>query len=72
MALSCVLYTNYLLFSSHFSNVLFWQVFEDLGTDVIQSAFEGYNACIFAYGQTGAGKSYSMMGQDVSLSLIHI
>ena len=41
-------------------------MFEDLGTDVIQAAFEGYNACIFAYGQTGAGKSYSMMGQEVS------
>ena len=25
-------------------------MFEDLGTDVIQVAFEGYNACIFAYG----------------------
>lgn len=70
IVLSCVLYTNYLLFSSHFSNVLFWQVFEDLGTDVIQSAFEGYNACIFAYGQTGAGKSYSMMGQDVSCQFV--
>ena len=39
---------------------------EDLGTDVIQAAFEGYNACIFASGQTGASKSYSMMGQEVT------
>lgn len=46
------------------------QVFEDLGTDVIQAAFEGYNACIFAYGQTGAGKSYSMMGQETAPGLI--
>ncbi|XP_068717319.1 kinesin-like protein KIF16B [Montipora capricornis] len=46
------------------------RVFEDLGNDVIQSAFEGYNACIFAYGQTGAGKSYSMMGQDTAPGLI--
>lgn len=28
-------------------------VFEALGTDILDNAFEGYNACIFAYGQTG-------------------
>lgn len=33
---------------------------------MLNSAFDGYNACIFAYGQTGAGKSYSMMGCPVS------
>ncbi len=40
------------------------QVFQDLGVDIINSAFDGYNACLFAYGQTGSGKSYSMMGYD--------
>jgi hypothetical protein len=25
---------------------------------------EGYNACIFAYGQTSAGKTYTMLGPD--------
>lgn len=30
----------------------------------MQHAFEGYNVCIFAYGQTGAGKSYTMMGKQ--------
>ncbi|KAI5645019.1 kinesin motor domain-containing protein [Phthorimaea operculella] len=28
-------------------------VFECLGTDILDNAFDGYNACIFAYGQTG-------------------
>jgi len=41
------------------------QVFYDLGTDVIESAFEGYNACVFAYGQTGSGKTFTMMGTPV-------
>ena len=52
-------------------------VFQSLGMDILDNAFEGYNACIFAYGQTGecrgtglslhlctvgSGKSYTMMG----------
>ena len=31
---------------------------------MLQHAFDGYNVCIFAYGQTGAGKSYTMMGRQ--------
>uniref|UniRef100_A0A8C1WM23 Kinesin family member 16Bb n=1 Tax=Cyprinus carpio TaxID=7962 RepID=A0A8C1WM23_CYPCA len=46
------------------------KIFEDLGTDVLQSAFEGYNACVFAYGQTGSGKSYTMMGNPDDYGLI--
>ncbi|KAK8750322.1 hypothetical protein OTU49_014780 [Cherax quadricarinatus] len=39
-------------------------VFRDIGEEMLQHAFEGYNVCIFAYGQTGAGKSYTMMGKQ--------
>ncbi|XP_015585047.1 kinesin-like protein Klp98A isoform X3 [Cephus cinctus] len=46
------------------------EVFYDLGTDVIESAFEGYNACVFAYGQTGSGKTFTMMGSPESQGLI--
>lgn len=45
-------------------------VFDDLGTKVVDSAFEGYNACVFAYGQTGSGKTYTMMGSKEDVGLI--
>lgn len=37
-------------------------VFASTAQPLIDTAFDGYNACLFAYGQTGSGKSYSMMG----------
>ncbi|XP_068163719.1 kinesin-like protein KIF1C isoform X2 [Antennarius striatus] len=40
------------------------QVYLDIGEEMLLHAFEGYNVCIFAYGQTGAGKSYTMMGKQ--------
>ncbi|XP_072306265.1 kinesin-like protein KIF1B isoform X2 [Eucyclogobius newberryi] len=40
------------------------QVYNDIGKEMLAHAFEGYNVCIFAYGQTGAGKSYTMMGRE--------
>ncbi|XP_060252475.1 kinesin-like protein KIF1B isoform X10 [Ovis aries] len=40
------------------------RVYNDIGKEMLLHAFEGYNVCIFAYGQTGAGKSYTMMGKQ--------
>lgn len=37
------------------------EVFEDCA-DLVQSAVDGYNVTIFAYGQTGAGKTFTMYG----------
>ena len=37
-------------------------VFEQVGLEILSNAWEGYHCCLFAYGQTGAGKSYSMVG----------
>eukprot|EP00927_Polykrikos_kofoidii_P084751 TRINITY_DN9024_c0_g1_i1.p1 TRINITY_DN9024_c0_g1~~TRINITY_DN9024_c0_g1_i1.p1 ORF type:complete len:1293 (+),score=335.19 TRINITY_DN9024_c0_g1_i1:146-3880(+) len=36
-------------------------VFEDC-RDLVQSAVDGYNVTMFAYGQTGAGKTFTMYG----------
>ncbi|XP_062569884.1 LOW QUALITY PROTEIN: uncharacterized protein LOC134231950 [Saccostrea cucullata] len=45
-------------------------VFQDLGTEILQAAFEGYNACLFAYGQTSTGKTYTMMGAREDYGII--
>jgi len=39
------------------------EVFEDC-RDLVQSAADGYNVTIFAYGQTGAGKTFTMEGSE--------
>lgn len=31
-------------------------VYADIGEEMLHHSFDGYNVCIFAYGQTGAGK----------------
>ncbi|GIY38969.1 kinesin-like protein KIF13A [Caerostris extrusa] len=46
-------------------------VFNSLGADILDNAFQGYNACILAYGQTGeVGKSFTMMGSEDNKGLI--
>ncbi|CAO3625816.1 unnamed protein product [Cunninghamella blakesleeana] len=45
-------------------------VYNDLGEELLDHAFDGFNCCIFAYGQTGAGKSYSMMGYGEDKGII--
>ena len=37
-------------------------IYEDLAFPLIESVLEGYNGTIFAYGQTGCGKSFTMEG----------
>ena len=43
-------------------NATFYKI---LAPPLIDKAFEGYNGTMFAYGQTGTGKTYSMMGSEV-------
>lgn len=36
--------------------------FESFGRSLAASSLEGYDVCLFAYGHTGTGKTYTMMG----------
>lgn len=45
-------------------------VFEKIGKDVLANAWNGFHTCLFAYGQTGAGKSYSMIGYGTNKGIV--
>ena len=38
------------------------QIFEEAATPVLRSVVAGYNGCILAYGQTGTGKTHTILG----------
>ncbi|CAM9956912.1 unnamed protein product, partial [Choristocarpus tenellus] len=38
------------------------QVYDTTAMEVVESSLQGYNATVFAYGQTGTGKTYTMEG----------
>lgn len=48
------------------ANVSTSQVFDDLASPVVDKAMDGVNGTIFAYGQTAAGKTYSMFGNELN------
>ena len=39
------------------------EIFNDTSKEVVKSVLKGYNGTIFAYGQTGTGKTYTMVGE---------
>lgn len=40
------------------------QFYDESGYPLVESIFDGYNGTIFAYGQTGCGKTHTMQGKD--------
>ncbi len=38
------------------------QVFEGIGMPMVKASMDGFNTCIFCYGMTGSGKTFSMTG----------
>nr|CCA16082.1 kinesinlike protein putative [Albugo laibachii Nc14] len=46
------------------------QVYNDIAKSIIDQALQGFNGTIFAYGQTGAGKTHTMMGSSEDLGIV--
>ena len=40
------------------------EIYEDAASPIIANVLEGYNGTIFAYGQTGTGKTHTMAGKE--------
>lgn len=38
-------------------------VFNQIGSELVDKLFDGFNSTLFAYGMTGSGKTYTMLGE---------
>ena len=47
------------------------ELYEEVGHPLLQQLTSGYNAAILSYGQTGTGKTYTMLGDADNLKLPH-
>mmetsp|Transcript_10299 Transcript_10299/g.15057 ORF Transcript_10299/g.15057 Transcript_10299/m.15057 type:complete len:1021 (-) Transcript_10299:36-3098(-) len=41
------------------------ECYEQMGRKLIKEAFDGYDTCLFSYGQSGSGKTYSLYGDTI-------
>jgi len=39
-------------------------LYDETFRDLVQAVLDGFNGTIFAYGQTGTGKTYTMQGKS--------
>lgn len=40
-------------------------IFQLVGQPITESCLQGYHGCLLAYGQTGAGKTFTMQGPSM-------
>lgn len=40
------------------------EIYDQTAHHLIDPLFKGYNGCVFAYGATGTGKTYTMIGYN--------
>ena len=51
-------------FDNVFTNEPITQMYDQTASNLIDPLFKGYNGCVFAYGATGTGKTYTMIGYN--------
>ncbi|KAI9560764.1 hypothetical protein GHT06_011716 [Daphnia sinensis] len=49
-----------------------YQIFTELVQPLIDSAMNGFNVTVLAYGQTASGKTYTMMGSQKELGIVQL
>jgi len=47
-------------------------VYDYSGKPLVQSVLQGFNGTVFCYGQTAAGKTYTMMGDDAAPGFLRL
>lgn len=45
------------------------QMYDQTAHNLIDPLFKGYNGCVFAYGATGTGKTFTMLGYNDTAGL---
>lgn len=60
---------QYFFFNFPFINPTYFSstqqsIYDETVRPLVASVLEGYNGCVFAYGQTGTGKTFTMEGED--------
>ncbi|KFQ68586.1 Kinesin-like KIF18B, partial [Phaethon lepturus] len=48
------------------------EVFQHTTCEVLDSVLNGYNCSVFAYGATGAGKTYTMLGSETNPGIMYL
>lgn len=48
------------------------EIYQNCAFSIVEKVFEGYNGTIFAYGQTGCGKTFTMIGDESNSELMGI
>lgn len=59
-------------FDQVFSHHDIYEIYNKTAQQLIDPLFHGFNGCVFAYGATGTGKTFTMLGNAETKGLMNI